>query len=50
MFKIENLQTADPKMWRLRWSRQDGGDQHNQRHVTSLQILARGNNRLLDPG
>ena len=27
MFYIHDVQTADPKLWRVRWSRQDGGDQ-----------------------
>ena len=29
MLSIHNLQTADLKLWRVRWSHQDGGDQNN---------------------
>ena len=29
LYWIHNLQTADPKLWCLRWSHQDDGDQNN---------------------
>lgn len=32
LLKIHNLQIADPKLWSVRWSHQDGGDQNNQGH------------------
>ena len=40
MFLIHNLHIADPKLWRVRWLQQHGGDQ-----ITCLQILAPANNR-----